>query len=104
MDFTGRPTSYVGLVTVTGAARALNLADENYFHGLCRADALVATEVGRVWNIDPDSVELRRLRLERKRSSAVHRQTNASGVGPKRLRGMTREPGARAARTGSWST
>ncbi len=52
---------------------ALGLADENYVHRLCRSGALVARKIGRMWEIDPDSVELRRLRLERKRSSAIHR-------------------------------
>jgi hypothetical protein len=33
---------------------ALNLADENYVHRLCRSGALVARKVGRVWDIDPD--------------------------------------------------
>jgi hypothetical protein len=61
------------LVTVTEAARALGLQDENYIHRLCRGGQLRAMKVGRVWDIDPESVEFRRFRIAHKRSAAVHR-------------------------------
>jgi hypothetical protein len=68
----GSPTCYNGLMDAQAAAAALGLADENYVYRLCRSGRLVATKVNGVWNIDPDSVELRRLRLAHKRSSAVN--------------------------------
>jgi len=61
------------LVTVPEAARALNVENEDYIYRLCRTGALVARKVEGVWDIDPDSVELRRLRIAHKRSSTVHR-------------------------------
>jgi hypothetical protein len=61
------------LVTVPEAARALNVENEDYIYRLCRTGAPAATKVEGVWNIDPDSVELRRLRIAHKRSSTVHR-------------------------------
>lgn len=61
------------LVNVSETARALGVQEEDYIYRLCRTGALVATKDNGVWNIDPDSVELRRLRIAHKRSSTVHR-------------------------------
>jgi hypothetical protein len=55
---------------------ALGLADENYVHRLCRSGALRAVKVGRVWDIDPESVEYRRFRIRHKQSAAVARSEN----------------------------
>ena len=55
------------------AAAALGLQDENYVHRLCRGGQLRAVKVGRMWDIDPESVEYRRFRIAHKRSAAVHR-------------------------------
>ena len=57
---------------------ALGLADENYVHRPCRSGALVARKVGRVWDIDPESVEYRRFRVAHKQSAAIHRAEQRS--------------------------
>jgi hypothetical protein len=66
------------LVTVTEAARALNIDTEDFVYRLLRTGALKASKVHGRWDVDPASVEERRRRIERKRSSKSHRETEAA--------------------------
>ena len=72
----GSPTRYIVLVTVSEAARALGVEQEDYIYRLCRTGALVARKDNGVWNIDPVSVEQRRRRIAHKRSSAVNAEAD----------------------------
>jgi hypothetical protein len=78
----GTPGRYVVLtMTVTEAQRELCLDHPDVVYRLARAGILKARKVGRVWNIDPASVEARKRAVQAKRSSKL----NAAGDRERRM-------------------
>jgi hypothetical protein len=59
-------------VTVTEAQRELCLDHPDVVYRLARAGVLKARKVGRIWEIDPASVEARKRAVSAKRSSRLH--------------------------------
>jgi hypothetical protein len=72
------PTGKLYPVTVTEAARALNVNTPDYVYRLIRCGVLAARKVdgpnGPRWDIDPESVEQRKLRVALKASSKLNAQ------------------------------
>jgi excisionase family DNA binding protein len=54
------------------AARALNVEHVDYIYRLVRTGALRATKIGGRWDIDEASVQERKRRVAKKRSSRSH--------------------------------
>lgn len=59
-------------MTAAEAARTLGLSDVNYVQRLLRSGSLAGRRDGRVWIVDAESVERRRLRMAQRAGSRVN--------------------------------
>jgi hypothetical protein len=60
------------MLTVTETMRELNLTGPEVIYRLLRSGALKGQRVGRVWEIDPESVAQRKRAISVKRSSRLN--------------------------------